>query len=263
MPKSTRPAAAAPLPPRATVRLQLHRDFPFAAAAAQVPYLAALGISHVYASPILTARAGSMHGYDVTDPGGVNPELGGEDGLRALVATLRAHGMGLVVDIVPNHMAVGAGNPTGVTAETMPRWVTGTKPSVAPSGNPVMATSCPSRTPDDPLPDDALIAFYRHHAHRFTVIVPRACDATLGAVLELALEANKPAHTLHRLCWLDAGYRVGSASLVGISHIGPIDRPTPAVLGSAVLSTFTTLHRGRREDRYPYFKPMNPWEASP
>ena len=122
---------------------------------------------------------------------------------------------------------------------------------------------CPSRTPDDPLPDDALIAFYRHHAHRFTVIVPRACDATLGAVLELALEANKPAHTLHRLCWLDAGYRVGSASLVGISHIGPIDRPTPAVLGSAVLSTFTTLHRGRREDRYPYFKPMNPWEASP
>lgn len=111
MPKSTRPAAAAPLPPRATVRLQLHRDFPFAAAAAQVPYLAALGISHVYASPILTARAGSMHGYDVTDPGSVNPELGGEDGLRALVATLHAHGMGLVVDIVPNHMAVGTGNP--------------------------------------------------------------------------------------------------------------------------------------------------------
>ncbi|MBS0603089.1 MAG: malto-oligosyltrehalose synthase [Proteobacteria bacterium] len=107
MPKSTRPAAPAPLPPRATVRLQLHRDFPFAAAAAQVPYLAALGISHVYASPILKARAGSTHGYDVVDPGCVNPELGGEDGLRALVATLRAHGMGLVVDIVPNHMAVG------------------------------------------------------------------------------------------------------------------------------------------------------------
>jgi hypothetical protein len=95
------------------------------------------------------------------------------------------------------------------------------------------------------------------------VIVPRACDAALAAVLELAIETHKPAHTVHRLCWLDAGYRVGSASLVGISHLGPVSRPTPAVLGSAVLSTFTTLHRGRREDRYPYFKPMNPWEASP
>lgn len=125
------------------------------------------------------------------------------------------------------------------------------------------ASPCPAPTPDDPLPDDALVAFYRRHAHRFTVIVPRACDAALAAVLELAIEAHKPAHTLHRLCWLDAGYRVGSASLVGISHLGPVSRPTPAVLGSAVLSTFTTLHRGRREDRYPYFQPMNPWEASP
>lgn len=125
------------------------------------------------------------------------------------------------------------------------------------------ASPCPARTPDNPLPEDALIAFYRRHAHRFTVIVPRACDAALAAVLELAIETHKPAHTVHRLCWLDAGYRVGSASLVGISHLGPVSRPTPAVLGSAVLSTFTTLHRGRREDRYPYFKPMNPWEASP
>lgn len=125
------------------------------------------------------------------------------------------------------------------------------------------ASPCPARTPDNPLPEDALIGFYRRHAHRFTVIVPRACDATLAAVLELAIETHKPAHTVHRLCWLDAGYRVGSASLVGISHLGPVSRPTPAVLGSAVLSTFTTLHRGRREDRYPYFKPMNPWEASP
>ena len=70
-------------------------------------------------------------------------------------------------------------------------------------------------------------------------------------------------HEAHLQRWLDAGYRVGSASLVGISHLGPVSRPTPAVLGSAVLSTFNTLHRGRREDRYPYFQPMNPWEASP
>ena len=72
-----------------------------------VPYLASLGISHLYSSPILTARAGSMHGYDVMDPTRVNPELGGEADLRSLVAALRAAGLGLIVDIVPNHMAAG------------------------------------------------------------------------------------------------------------------------------------------------------------
>jgi (1->4)-alpha-D-glucan 1-alpha-D-glucosylmutase len=95
------------MPVRATARLQLHRGFTFEDAAARVPYLHALGISHVYASPILRARAGSRHGYDVVDPAQVSPELGGEDGLRRLVAALRARAMGLVVDIVPNHMAVG------------------------------------------------------------------------------------------------------------------------------------------------------------
>lgn len=94
-------------PPRATVRLQLHRGFGFADAAAQVGYHRRLGVSHYYLSPILAARQGSTHGYDVVDPTRVNPELGGEDGLRALVAELRRHGMGVIVDIVPNHMAVG------------------------------------------------------------------------------------------------------------------------------------------------------------
>jgi (1->4)-alpha-D-glucan 1-alpha-D-glucosylmutase len=89
------------------MRLQLHKDFTFADAAALVPYLVELGISHVYSSPILTARAGSIHGYDVIDPTTVNPELGGEAGLREFVAVLRAAGLGLIVDIVPNHMAVG------------------------------------------------------------------------------------------------------------------------------------------------------------
>ena len=93
--------------PRATMRLQLHKDFTFADASELVPYLVDLGISHVYSSPILTARAGSIHGYDVVDPTSVNPELGGEDGFRAFVAVLRAAGLGLIVDIVPNHMAVG------------------------------------------------------------------------------------------------------------------------------------------------------------
>jgi (1->4)-alpha-D-glucan 1-alpha-D-glucosylmutase len=97
-------------PPRATFRLQFNKQFTVADAARVVPYLASLGVSHVYASPIMAARPGSMHGYDVIDPTRVNPEIGGEDGLRELVAVLRRAGLGLIVDIVPNHMATGPGN---------------------------------------------------------------------------------------------------------------------------------------------------------
>jgi (1->4)-alpha-D-glucan 1-alpha-D-glucosylmutase len=97
-------------PPRATYRLQFHRGFTFAQAAALVPYFASLGISHLYASPIMTARPGSMHGYDTIDPTRVNRELGGEEELKRLVRQLRRHELGLIVDIVPNHMAIGAGN---------------------------------------------------------------------------------------------------------------------------------------------------------
>lgn len=95
--------------PRATYRLQFHRQFQFADARKLVSYLSELGISHVYASPITTARQGSAHGYDVVDPTRVNPELGGEDDLRALVAELRQHDMGLIIDIVPNHMGIAGG----------------------------------------------------------------------------------------------------------------------------------------------------------
>ncbi|MFF8695576.1 malto-oligosyltrehalose synthase [Streptomyces sp. NPDC015144] len=91
--------------PTATYRLQLQPDFPFAAAARAVPYLAELGVSHLHLSPVLEAVPGSRHGYDVVDPGRVRGELGGEAGLRDLARTARAHGLGLVVDIVPNHMA--------------------------------------------------------------------------------------------------------------------------------------------------------------
>src|SRR3954453_7621315 len=100
---SERPA---PSGPTATYRLQLQREFPFAAAAAAVPYLASLGVSHLHLSPVLEAVPGSTHGYDVVDPARVREELGGEEGLRALAATAREHGLGLVVDIVPNHMAM-------------------------------------------------------------------------------------------------------------------------------------------------------------
>ena len=93
--------------PRATYGLKFHKGFTFDDGAAVVPYLADLGISHVYASPILKARARSTQCYDVVDPARVNPELGGEEGLKRLVAALRAKDMGLVVDIVPNHMGVG------------------------------------------------------------------------------------------------------------------------------------------------------------
>ena len=92
----------------ATYRLQLHSDFTFADAEARAPYLASLGVSHVYASPIATARAGSRHGYDVVDPTTISQELGGEPAFRSLASTLRAHGLGIILDIVPNHMAVGA-----------------------------------------------------------------------------------------------------------------------------------------------------------
>jgi len=98
--------------PLATYRLQLTRDFGFDAAAQVAPYLARLGISHLYISPILKARAGSAHGYDVVEHGELNPELGGEDAFARLHATLRKAGMGLIVDFVPNHMAIGgADNP--------------------------------------------------------------------------------------------------------------------------------------------------------
>ncbi|MFL1899709.1 malto-oligosyltrehalose synthase [Streptomyces tauricus] len=92
--------------PTATYRLQLQPEFPFGAAEAAVPYLASLGVSHLHLSPVLEAVPGSGHGYDVVDPARVREELGGEQGLRALSRTAREHGLGLVLDIVPNHMAM-------------------------------------------------------------------------------------------------------------------------------------------------------------
>lgn len=97
--------------PTATYRLQLGPGMGFREARQLVPYLHALGISDVYASPLLQARPGSRHGYDVTDPSRLNPELGTEAVFDALADELAARGMGLVADIVPNHMAAGADNP--------------------------------------------------------------------------------------------------------------------------------------------------------
>jgi len=100
-----------PVVPRATYRLQLHKDFDFDAARAVLPYVQRLGISHVYCSPITRARPGSLHGYDVVDPAQVNPELGGMEAFLGFARAARALGIGLLLDQVPNHMGVfGADN---------------------------------------------------------------------------------------------------------------------------------------------------------
>ena len=93
--------------PRATMRLQFSTSFPFSAAADLVPDLAAMGISHLYASPILAAREGSTHGYDIVDHNTLNEEFGGRAEFDRLVDALHRYGMGLIIDFVPNHMGVG------------------------------------------------------------------------------------------------------------------------------------------------------------
>lgn len=94
--------------PRATYRLQLRPGFGFAAAAGVAPYLARLGLSHIYSSPYLQAAAGSTHGYDVVDPRCVNEELGGREGHKEFSRRLEELGLGQILDIVPNHMAISA-----------------------------------------------------------------------------------------------------------------------------------------------------------
>ena len=95
--------------PVATYRVQFHSEFRFTDAIRIVPYLHALGITHLYSSPILQARAGSRHGYDITNHNALNPEIGTEEEFHALVNELKRHEMALIMDIVPNHMGVGYG----------------------------------------------------------------------------------------------------------------------------------------------------------
>jgi len=93
--------------PTATYRLQFHAGFTFRDAERLVPYLHALGVSHVYCAPYLKARAGSTHGYDITDHNALNPEVGDEESLSAFVEALHRHGMGQILDFVPNHVGIG------------------------------------------------------------------------------------------------------------------------------------------------------------
>ena len=96
-----------PAVPRATYRLQFNKDFTFADAQRITPYLARLGVSHVYASPYLKARSGSTHGYDIVDHNAFNPEIGDEAAFVAFSDTLSRHGLGQILDFVPNHMGIG------------------------------------------------------------------------------------------------------------------------------------------------------------
>src|SRR5512141_2132041 len=96
--------------PTATYRIQFNPGFGFQAAQSVIAYLADLGISDLYASPIFKAVQGSLHGYDVVDPNRLNPELGGLSDLEGLAAELKMHRMGWIQDIVPNHMAIDSEN---------------------------------------------------------------------------------------------------------------------------------------------------------
>ena len=97
--------------PIATYRLQINDDFTLHDARAAVPCLARLGISDLYLSPVFEARSGSTHGYDVTDPSRVRESIGGIDALRQLAREAQQHHMGIILDIVPNHMAASVENP--------------------------------------------------------------------------------------------------------------------------------------------------------
>jgi (1->4)-alpha-D-glucan 1-alpha-D-glucosylmutase len=120
--ETDRASARTPPPWRATYRIQLTPDFGFAEATTLVPYLADLGVSHLYLSPILEAVAGSTHGYDGTDPTRVSSERGGEDGFRALADVAHRHGLGILVDIVPNHLAAHESTPWWADEEQRSHW---------------------------------------------------------------------------------------------------------------------------------------------
>jgi len=92
--------------PRATYRLQLHAGFTFADAQAAIPYFVELGVSHLYLSPVLHAAEGSTHGYDVVDPEHISEPLGGEEAFTRLATAAHAAGIGILLDIVPNHMSI-------------------------------------------------------------------------------------------------------------------------------------------------------------
>jgi phage tail-like protein len=111
-------------------------------------------------------------------------------------------------------------------------------------------TPCPPDDPPYPLEIDPLARFVRRFAHRFTVVLPCTRTPTLVDVIEAAVEANKPAHTVHTLCWLDAGFRLGGSSTVGLSRLGETPCFEPGLLGTAVLGAANTIGRYQPDTRF-------------
>lgn len=217
--------AQRPTVPRATLRLQLHRGFTFDDARALLDDVAALGISHLYTSPITTAQPGSTHGYDVVDPTRVNPELGGEPALERLVDALHARGMGLIVDIVPNHMGVGGAHNAW--------WL-----DVLESG-----------------PDSAYASFFdidwqpTNPALRNKVLAPFLgedyADALAGGRLPLVFD---PAAGRLAIAYYDHRFPIALADYAALLRAGPADTAMQAVADSfAALGTIRP--RGTRRER--------------
>jgi (1->4)-alpha-D-glucan 1-alpha-D-glucosylmutase len=181
--------------PLACYRLQLSAGFTLHDARAQLPYLDRLGVDVLYLSPVLTARTGSDHGYDVTDPTRVSEVLGGEEALRALAAEARGREMGLLLDIVPNHMAADEGNPwwwdvlrrgpaSRFAAHFDIEWD-------APGAGGKVVLPVLGRPPADELRDGMLALAEEdgerivvYHDRRFPVAPGTADDADLAATLE-------------------------------------------------------------------------------
>ena len=118
-------------------------------------------------------------------------------------------------------------------------------------------TPCPPDDPPYPMETDPLARFIRRFAHRFTVVLPCAKTPTLAAVIDAAVEANKPAHTLHTLCWLDAGFRLGASSTVGLSRLGETPCFEPGLLGTAVLGAANTIGRHQPDGRFHTGQPLS------
>jgi phage tail-like protein len=118
-------------------------------------------------------------------------------------------------------------------------------------------TPCPLDDPPDPIETDPLARFVRRFAHRFTVILPCHRDSVLEGVIQDAVEANKPAHTLHMLCWLDAGFQLGRSSYAGVARLGSTPCFEPGLLGTAVLGTQNTIGAYRPDLRFRLGQPLS------
>lgn len=258
------------LPWRATYRLQLHRDFPLASAEALLPYLAQLGISHVYLSPCLRSSPGSTHGYDVIDPTRIDDELGGEAAWTRFCAAARQHQLGVLLDFVPNHMAANPSNPWwadvlahgpysryaryfDIAAETLtPRWRIG----LAILGEPYQAMLPSGELKIDASGDRPRLMVYDHP-------LPLA-PATWGRLLELSPEQHDVFERLAELSVLPApGERqqdnyaellrqaeriwTGRAADPTAARAGDLSRD-PERLHEVLESQFYSLHTWRRSN---------------